>query len=363
MEFACWVTLTVLVMPPVETDRLPTRWTPLFGAYFAVKPVSLRFSAESQLTSELTVGVPLEELTLTSKLPLKDGTVFVSGDTVRVCALWDTPNTFVTVPDLTVTMASLGAPVVLFDAVKLNVLPVLDQVIQSGASMTVQAVPELELMVLVREPPPAGKDRVVLLIVMALASWVTLIVFVIPAVVTVKLPDRWVPLLALYFAVKPVADTSVAESQLSLGVTVGAPLVELTVTLKLPELAGTDFEVGETEKLWAVCDTMKTELALPHLTVTVSSRAAPEPMFEAVKVKVPPLLDQVIQSGQISTMQVFPQEAVMVFVREPPAGGKASSTLLIEISFFAWVTLTVFETPPVETVMVPVRDEVVVFAV
>ena len=56
--------------------------------------------------------------------------------------------------------------------------------------MTVQEVPELELMVLVREPPPAGKDRLAVPIVMALAAWVTVTIFVIPAVVTVKVPER-----------------------------------------------------------------------------------------------------------------------------------------------------------------------------
>ena len=123
-------------------------------------------------------------------MPDVAATDFVVGETVSVCTPCVTAKTFVTVPDLTVTVPSLAAPVVLFEAVKVNSLPFLVQVIQSGASITVQAVPEEELMVFVREPPPAGKDRVVLLIVMALAAWVTLIVFVIPAVVTVKVPDR-----------------------------------------------------------------------------------------------------------------------------------------------------------------------------
>ena len=169
--------------------------------------------------------------------------------------------------------------------------------------------------------------------------------------------------MALYFAVNPVAVTLAVESQLVLAVTVGAPLVELTVTEKLPEAAPTDFCVGDTVREWALWITANAELTLPHLRVTVPSRAESEPMFDAVKVKVVPLLDQVIQSGQVFTVTVVPEAELMTFVREPPAGGKTSSVSLIMISFFAWVTLTVLEMPPAVAVMVPVRDEAVVFAV
>ena len=131
--------------------------------------------------------------------------------------------------------------------------------------------------------------------------------------------------------------------------------MELTATLKLPEVAGTDFVVGETVSVWALCVTTKTFVTVPDLTVTVASLAAPVVLFVAVKVNVFPFLVQVIQSGASITVQAVPEVEMMVIVREPPAGGKASSPLLIVISFFAWVTVSVLETPLEVTVIVPDR--------
>ena len=106
-----------------------------------------------------------------------------------------TEKTFVAVPDLMSTVPSLPVPVVHCDAVKVNSLPFLDPVIQYGGPNTVQGAPEVELMVFDREPPAAENVRVVFSIVIALASWVTVTVLEMPAVETVRVPVRWVPLL------------------------------------------------------------------------------------------------------------------------------------------------------------------------
>ena len=160
-----------------------------------MKPVAVTLAAESQVALELTTGAPFVEATVTKKLLLAADTVFWVGDTVSVCTLCVTAKAFVTVPDLTVTVPSLAAPVVLFDAVKVNSLPFLSQVIQSGVVITVQAAPEVELMMFVLEPPAAGNVRVVFSIEIALAAWVTVTVLEMPAVETVRVPVRWVPLL------------------------------------------------------------------------------------------------------------------------------------------------------------------------
>ena len=215
--------------------------------YFAVKPVADTLSAESQLTLGVTVGAPLVELTVTEKLPAAAPTDFDAGETLSVCLLCDTPNTFVTVPDLMVTVPSRAELEPMFDAVKVKVFPDLVQVIQSGASMTVQAVPELELMVLVREPPAGGKASSVLLIEIELAAWVTVSFLETPLEVTVMVPERWLPVFAVCFTVKPVAVTFDVVSQVTLEETVGVLLALVTVTEKLPEAAVTDFEVGEIE--------------------------------------------------------------------------------------------------------------------
>ena len=79
-------------------------------------------------------------------------------------------------------------------------------------------------------------------------------------------------------------------SQLAFEDREGVPFVELTVTEKLPELAGTDFVLGVTVRVCALCITPKTLVTVPDLMVTVASLSAPVVLLVAVKVNVLPLL-------------------------------------------------------------------------
>ena len=88
-----------------------------------VKPLELTLDALNQFTFDETVGVPPEEVTVTAKEAPEAAIDCVVGlivsETVS-CAAW---SVFVTLPDLNTTLPVLPSPVVLLEAVNVNVLP------------------------------------------------------------------------------------------------------------------------------------------------------------------------------------------------------------------------------------------------